>query len=40
MKNEVYLIDCMEFMEKVPDKYFETIINLKKCLVITEVNQK
>ena len=26
MKNEVYLIDCMEFMEKVPDKYYELSI--------------
>lgn len=26
MKNEVYLIDCMEFMEKVPDKYYELAI--------------
>ena len=23
MKNEVYLIDCMKFMEKVPDKYYD-----------------
>ena len=22
MKNEVYLIDCMEFMKGVPDKYY------------------
>jgi site-specific DNA-methyltransferase (adenine-specific) len=26
MKNEVYLIDCMEFMKGVPDKYYELAI--------------
>ena len=26
MKNEVYLIDCMEFMSGVPDKYFDLAI--------------
>lgn len=26
MKNEVYLMDCMEFMKNVPDKYFELAI--------------
>lgn len=26
MKNEVYLIDCMKFMEKVPDKYYDLSI--------------
>ena len=26
MKNEVYLIDCMEFMKGVPDKYYELSI--------------
>ena len=26
MKNEVYLIDCMEFMRGVPDKYYELAI--------------
>jgi len=26
MKNEVYLIDCMEFMKGVPDKYYDLAI--------------
>ena len=26
MKNEVYLMDCMEFMKGVPDKYYELAI--------------
>ena len=36
MKNEVYLIDCMEFMKGVQDKYYELAIidpPLKLCEV-------